>query len=152
MFYSFQSILFKITLKIIRSKCNQGDEMTLLLACFLAWRISWTEEPSRLHSMGLQRVRHDWMTNTFPFFNTKVANQCPELLFLATILCGSKLIFILFEHAWCDLTIWKIYILRTSFILYHLCSSPLFCQYLTNIFCSDILLPIILTQSWSLIS
>ena len=25
----------------------------------LAWRIPWTEEPSRLWSMGLQRVRHD---------------------------------------------------------------------------------------------
>ena len=25
----------------------------------LAWRIPWTEEPSRLESMGLQRVRHD---------------------------------------------------------------------------------------------
>ena len=25
----------------------------------LAWRISWTEEPGRLQSMGLQRVRHD---------------------------------------------------------------------------------------------
>ena len=25
----------------------------------LAWRISWTEEPSNLQSMGLQRVRHD---------------------------------------------------------------------------------------------
>ena len=25
----------------------------------LAWRIPWTEEPSRLQSMGLQRVRHD---------------------------------------------------------------------------------------------
>ena len=24
----------------------------------LAWKISWTEEPSRLQSMGLQRVRH----------------------------------------------------------------------------------------------
>ena len=113
----------------------------LLLACFLAWRISWTEEPGRLHSMGLQRVRHNWVTNTFLFFNIKVASQCPELLFLATILCGSKLIFILFEHAWCDLTTWEIYILRTSFILYHLCSSPLFCQYLTNIFCSDIFYP-----------
>ena len=28
----------------------------------LAWRIPWTEE---LPSMGLQRVRHDWVTNTF---------------------------------------------------------------------------------------
>ena len=26
----------------------------------LAWRIPWTEEPGRLQSTGLQRVRHDW--------------------------------------------------------------------------------------------
>ena len=26
----------------------------------LAWRIPWKEEPGRLQSMGLQRVRHDW--------------------------------------------------------------------------------------------
>ena len=25
----------------------------------LAWKISWMEEPSRLQSVGLQRVRHD---------------------------------------------------------------------------------------------
>ena len=25
----------------------------------LAWRISWTEKPGRLQSMGLQRVEHD---------------------------------------------------------------------------------------------
>ena len=25
----------------------------------LAWRISWTEEPGGLQSMGLQRVGHD---------------------------------------------------------------------------------------------
>ena len=30
----------------------------------LAWRIPWTEEPGRLQSMGSQRVRHDWVTNT----------------------------------------------------------------------------------------
>ena len=28
----------------------------------LAWEIPWTEEPGRLQSMGLQRVRQDWMT------------------------------------------------------------------------------------------
>ena len=28
----------------------------------LAWRIPWTEEPNRLQSMGLQRVRHDSTT------------------------------------------------------------------------------------------
>ena len=31
----------------------------------LAWRISWTEEPGRLQSMGSQRVGHDRATNTF---------------------------------------------------------------------------------------
>ena len=31
----------------------------------LAWRIPWTEEPGGLQSMGLQRVRQDWVTNTF---------------------------------------------------------------------------------------
>ena len=25
----------------------------------LAWKIPWTEEPGRLQSMGLQRIRHD---------------------------------------------------------------------------------------------
>ena len=25
----------------------------------IAWKIPWTEEPDRLQSMGLQRVRHD---------------------------------------------------------------------------------------------
>ena len=33
----------------------------------LVWRIPWTEEPGRLHSMGLQRVGHDWATFTFTF-------------------------------------------------------------------------------------
>ena len=28
----------------------------------LAWRIPWTEEPVGLESMGLQRVRHDWVS------------------------------------------------------------------------------------------
>ena len=29
----------------------------------LAWKIPWTEEPGKLWSMGLQRVRHDWATS-----------------------------------------------------------------------------------------
>ena len=28
-----------------------------------AWKIPWTEEPGRLWSMGLLRVRHDWVTS-----------------------------------------------------------------------------------------
>ena len=33
-------------------------------ASILAWRIPWTEEPGELQSMGSQRVRHNWATNT----------------------------------------------------------------------------------------
>ena len=29
----------------------------------LAWKIPWMEEPGRLQSMGLLRVRHDWVTS-----------------------------------------------------------------------------------------
>ena len=29
----------------------------------IAWKIPWTEEPGRLQSKGLQRVRHDWATS-----------------------------------------------------------------------------------------
>ena len=52
------------------SLCNEGDlgsmpglgryaqrDMTSL-SRILAWRISWTEDPSRLHSIGSQRVGH----------------------------------------------------------------------------------------------
>ena len=31
----------------------------------LAWKIPWTEEPGRLQSMGLQRVRHDRATSLY---------------------------------------------------------------------------------------
>ena len=33
----------------------------------LAWRIPWTEESGWLQSMGSQRMRHDWVTNSFIF-------------------------------------------------------------------------------------
>ena len=41
----------------------------------LAWRISWTEKPGGLQSMGSQRVRHDGATNTFTTFTTKIMCQ-----------------------------------------------------------------------------
>ena len=31
-------------------------------SCILAWRIPWTGEPGGLQSTGLQRVRHDLVT------------------------------------------------------------------------------------------
>ena len=45
----------------------------------LAWRIAWTEEPSRLQSMGWQRVGHDWATNTFTFGASLVAQMVKNL-------------------------------------------------------------------------
>ena len=36
----------------------------------LAWRIPWTEKPDGLQSMGLERVGHDWVTNTHTHTHT----------------------------------------------------------------------------------
>ena len=41
----------------------------------LAWRIPWPEEPGRLQSMGSQRVRHNWTTNTFTSCSLWAASQ-----------------------------------------------------------------------------
>ena len=35
------------------------EEKMAIQSSILAWKIPWTEEPNRLQSMGLQRVRHD---------------------------------------------------------------------------------------------
>ena len=40
------------------------EKETAAHSSILAWKISWTEEPGGLQSMGSQRVRHDWATNT----------------------------------------------------------------------------------------
>ena len=56
--------------------CNAGDWGSIpgslekgmaTHSSILAWRIPWTEEPGGLQSMGLKRVRHDWVTNTYTF-------------------------------------------------------------------------------------
>ena len=47
-----------------------GDPLEKELAThssILAWRIPWTEEPSGLQSMGLQKVRHDWAADSYYF-------------------------------------------------------------------------------------
>ena len=35
------------------------EEGMATYSSILAWRIPWTEDPGRLHSMGSQGVRHD---------------------------------------------------------------------------------------------
>ena len=58
------------------------------LSSTLAWRISWTEEPGRLLSMGSQRVRHDWRTHAlilckydeyYACVNAKLLQSCLTL-------------------------------------------------------------------------
>ena len=39
------------------------EKETATHSSILAWRISWTEEPGGLQSMGSQRVGHDWATS-----------------------------------------------------------------------------------------
>ena len=49
----------------------------------LSWKIPWTQEPGRLHCMGLQRVRYDWATSlslSLSRWWQKVSNQCPVKL------------------------------------------------------------------------
>ena len=48
----------------------------------LAWKTPDTEEPGRLQSMGLQRVRHDWATSLF-FFLAQLLHWCA--IFLRTV-------------------------------------------------------------------
>ena len=61
-------------LSTVRSLClGQKGPLEKVMATYtsiLAWRIPWTEEPSRLQSMGSQRVRQDCATNTFTFTHT----------------------------------------------------------------------------------
>ena len=44
----------------------------------LAWEISWTEEPGGPHSMGSQRVGHDWATETHTHTLHKISDQWAE--------------------------------------------------------------------------
>ena len=47
------------------------EKGTAIHSSSLVWRIPWTEEPSRLQSMGLQRVGHDWATFTCTSFQRR---------------------------------------------------------------------------------
>ena len=46
-----------------------------------AWKIPWTEEPSGLQSMGLQRVGHDWATSVCVCVCVCVCTEFVTILF-----------------------------------------------------------------------
>ena len=39
------------------------DEEMATHSSILPWKVSWTEDPGELQSMGLQRIRHNWTTD-----------------------------------------------------------------------------------------
>ena len=58
--------MLEIQVWSLGQECHLEKEMATH-SNILAWRIPWTEKPGELQSMGSQRVRHDWATNTFTF-------------------------------------------------------------------------------------
>ena len=59
---------------------------------FLPGEPPWTEEPGRLQSMGLQRVRHDWATR----HTAQAAPYCLSiLLFYQFVNCSSWILLLL---------------------------------------------------------
>ena len=65
---------------------------------YLAWRISWTEEPGRLLALGLQRIRHDWSDNRHTHMQDKTMTWRKTLWF-------QSLCFLLLHHS-LDFVIW----------------------------------------------
>ena len=70
-------LLFCFVLFLIKEKTMAPHSTTL------AWKIPWMEEPGRLQSMGLLRVRHNWATSLslFTFLHWRRKWQ-PTLVFL----------------------------------------------------------------------
>ena len=56
-------------------KVKSLEEEMAAHSSILAWRIPWMEDPGRLQSMGSQRVRHGWATNT----SVKLTQNCGRL-------------------------------------------------------------------------
>ena len=85
--YTYMYLGFPLGSVVKESPYNEGDlssipglgryaqrDMTSL-SSILAWGISWTEEPSRLQSIGSQRVEHNWNDWTQHTFIIKSVNQ-----------------------------------------------------------------------------
>ena len=60
---------------IIPGSGRSLEEGIAIHPSILAWRIPWTQELGGLESMGSQRVRHDWATNTHALLVTRDAED-----------------------------------------------------------------------------
>ena len=86
------------------SACNVGDQGSIPglgrssgegnagHSSTLAWRIPGTEEPGGLQSVGLQRVRHDWATNTQCSYTAFQLGNNFYIVFLALWMMVDKLL------------------------------------------------------------
>ena len=54
---AWSDLCFHISLRTSSEKAMASHSSTL------AWKIPWMEEPGRLQSIGLLRVKHDWATS-----------------------------------------------------------------------------------------
>ena len=110
----------------------------------LAWKIPWTEEPGGLQSMGLQRVGHDWATNTSTLYS------CLKWLILYYMNCTSIKKKFKWLHLWLKcLECWWVYSLwwGNSREKWAMRSGILFRQGFLNLIClADIQTDI---QAWS---
>jgi len=53
-------------------------------ASILAWKIPWTEEPCRPQSMGSQRVRHDWATDSILYIHKHIYMHIFSYIYIHT--------------------------------------------------------------------
>ena len=58
----------------------------------LAWEISWTEEPGKLQSMGLQRVRHDLVTQQQHKSVINLDNPCSIFYIISSLEFKSEIL------------------------------------------------------------
>ena len=77
-----------------------GEEMAAH-SSILAWRIPWTEEPGGLQFKGLQRVKHNWGTNSFTF---QILMKCK--------FCASLKSFLLWHWGWTRETTFPLQVCR----------------------------------------
>ena len=66
---------------------NPLEEEVATPSSILAWSVPWPEEPDRLPSMGLQRVRHDWATFTSIHMLSRALSRILFHLSLMTVAC-----------------------------------------------------------------
>ena len=73
------------------------EKETATHSSILDWRITWTEEPSRLQSTGSQRVGHDLATIILTIKETELYQSSVLYLFL-TLLFVYSLLFLHFSN------------------------------------------------------